>query len=77
MGRLKVTMVLLLRSVNERGNELDTGEVASPVAHSALDVSGLGNVQNRATDSAKFDVVDTNVAFLKVLDEGGHDRKLF
>ena len=47
--------------------------MACPVADSTFNITRLGNIQNRTTDSAKFDIVDADVPFLEVFDEGGHD----
>ena len=49
-----------------------TGKMACPMADAAFNVTRLGNVQNRTTDSAKFDIVHADVPLLEVFDKGGH-----
>ena len=43
-----------------------------PMANTAFDITRLWNIQDGTTDSAEFDVIDSNTLFLKVLHEFGH-----
>ena len=44
-----------------------------PMTNTTFNIARLWNIQDGTTDSAEFDIIDSNTLLLKVFHEFGHD----